>query len=486
MTTSLPPGPRLPAVIQLARWTLRPFELLEECERRYGDVFTLRLPGYPPTIMVSAPAAVREVFTAGADDVHAGEANKLLEVGLGRHSILLLDGAAHLRERKLMMPPFHGDRMRAYGTIMREAADRVIDSWPEGTPFAMHAPMQDITLDVILRAVFGVDEGPRKEHLRALLVALLAKSASPWFYAVLLALRPDQVRAVLATGIEPLRLGGRRVDISRWVPWRELARVNQAVDEALFAEIARARGATRDRADVLAMLVAARDEQGAPLSDQHLRDELLTLLLAGHETTATSLAWAFLQVLSRPDVLARLGAEVATAAGPDGRLEPERVVALPYLDATLKESLRLCPIVPAVVRKAKRTMKVGGITVPEGVMVAPAIYLTHRRRDVWGDPEAFRPERFLERKGDPYELYPFGGGTRRCLGMAFALYEMRIVLAEVLHRATLRLAPTATFRRARRGVTIAPANGVPVVLEARRPATATPASNDASPATAGG
>jgi cytochrome P450 family 110 len=471
MTTSLPPGPRSPAAVQLVRWTRQPLELLEECERRYGDAFTLRLPGYPPIVLVSAPAAVREVFTAGADDVHAGEANKLLEVVLGRHSLLLLDGAAHLRERKLMMPPFHGDRMRAYGATMREVTDRMIDGWPEGTPFAVHPPMQDITLDVILHTVFGVDEGPRKAHLRALLVALLATGSSAWFYAASLALRPDQLRAVLATGTEPLRLGGREVDISRWVPWREAARMNKAVDEALFAEIARARAETRDRSDVLAMLVAARDEGGAPLSDQHLRDELITLLLAGHDTTATSLAWAFRQVLDRPDVLARVRAEVATAAGPDGRLEPERVVALPYLDATIKESLRVCPIIPIVVRKATRALTAGGVTVPEGVLVGPAIHLTHRRRDVWGDPEAFRPERFLERKFDPYEFYPFGGGTRRCLGMAFALYEMRIVLAEVLHRATLRLAPASSLRRARRGVTIAPADGVPVVLEARRPAT---------------
>ncbi|HWO18039.1 MAG TPA: cytochrome P450 [Kofleriaceae bacterium] len=476
MTPSLPPGPRLPAAVQLARWTLRPYELLEECERRYGETFTLRIPGYAPIIVVSAPAAVREVFTASADDVHAGEANRLLEVVLGHHSVILLDGAAHLRERKLMMPPFHGDRMRAYGAIMREVTDQVIDGWPEGTPFPLHPPMQDITLDVILRTVFGVNEGvnqgPRKEHLRGLLVALLASGTSPWFYAASLTLRPDQLRAVLATGIEPLRLGGRQVDISRWVPWREVARTNRAVDEALFTEIARARAATGDRVDVLAMLVAARDEQGAPLSDQHLRDELITLLLAGHETTATSLAWVFRQVLDRPDVLARVRAEVATAAGPDGRLEPERVAALPYLDATIKESLRVCPIIPMLVRKATRALKVGGVTVPAGGVVAPAIYLTHRRRDVWGDPEAFRPERFLERKFDPYELYPFGGGTRRCLGMAFALYEMRIVLAEVLHRATLRLAPGATLRRVRRGVTVAPADGVPVVLEARRPARA--------------
>jgi cytochrome P450 len=433
----LPPGPEDPPLLQAMQWLQWPYPFLAECARRYGDAFTVRLPGRPPLVMMSHPDAIRDLFTGSEEDLRAGEANVLLEPLLGRHSLLLLDGREHLTERRIVQPPFQGERMQSYGESMRDIARRSIDAWPVGQPFAIHPHMQSITLDVILRTVFGMDEGPKLESLRSGLRALLGVSSNP------------QLLIAIANG---------RTDGAAARPLR----IRAEVDRELFAEIARRRTMpTEGRHDVLSVLLAARDEDGQPLSDQALRDELVTMLVAGHETTATSLAWAVHHVLSHPEVRARLEAELATPR------TPQEVVRLEYLDAVCKETLRLTPIVPIVGRRLTRPLTVGGIDLPAGVVAAPCIILAHRRPERWPEPEVFRPERFLESKPTAFEFLPFGGGVRRCLGAAFALYEMKIVLAEIVQRVELRAQTGYEARVVRRSVTLAPSEGMPVVATRR-------------------
>ena len=445
--TTLPAGPASSPVVQLLYWVYRPIPFMEDCARRFGDVFTVRFPANPPFVFFSHPDAIRDIFTADPDRLRAGEANRPLLRLLGDHSLLVLDGARHLAERRLLMPPFHGERMQAYGAIMRDVADRTIDAWPLGEPFPIHPRMQALTLDVIMRTVFGVAEGPTFTRLRERLTRLLAMTGSRFAPLVLLPFL--------------------QVDLGLFSPWGWLVGIARDVDEILFAEIRRRRaegGAGRD--DVLSMLVEARYDDGTAMTDQELRDEMLTLLLAGHETTATSLAWVFHRVLERPDVLEKLRTEVRDAAG-DGPLELRHVAELEYLDATIKETARLTPILPIVARRLEEPTSIGGHELPAGAVAVPCIYLAHHRPDVWPDAERFEPERFLGRRPTPYEFLPFGGGVRRCLGMAFATYEMKVVLAETLLRAELRAAPGKNVRLVRRGITFAPSAGMPVVLEKR-------------------
>jgi cytochrome P450 len=440
-----PPGPRTPPILQVLRWLRRPIETMEECRRRYGDAFTLRFPGYAPLVFLSDPAAVRDVFAGSPDDLRAGEANRVLEPLVGPSSLLLLDGARHKRERRLLMPSFHGERMQLYGEVMQAVADRVIDAWPAGRPFPVHIETQRITLDVILRTVFGLDEGAALERLRDRLAELLALgAASPL-----------------------LMISWLQVDLGPLTSWRRLMRLGAEVDAILHAELARRRAAGRDgREDVLALLLEARDEDGRPMTDAELRDELITLLVAGHETTATTLAWVLHRILTHPEVRERLRAELARVGG-GGAVAPGRVGELEYLDATIKETQRLMPIIPLVGRRLARPMRIGALALPAGVVAAPCIYLTHRRPEVWPDPERFAPERFLERRPSPWEFFPFGGGVRHCLGAAFATYEMKVVLARILARVELGAAPGYRARVVRRGISFAPSAGMPVVVERR-------------------
>jgi cytochrome P450 len=340
--------------------------------------------------------------------------------------------------------------MLAYGVVMRDIAAAAVDRWPSGHPFAVHPEMQGVTLDVILRTVFGLDEGPTKRDLRAALFDLLTLGANP--------------QLLLAAQQSSNGNGGNGAN--RTSPAERFFTARGRVDRLLFAEIAARRQAdVAHRADILSLLVQATYEDGRPLEDQALRDELMTILLAGHETTATALAWAVSHVLSHPEVRARILDELRQA-GP-APFDPQRVTRLEYLDAVCRETLRLTPIIPLVGRRLTRPMRIGGIDLPAGVVASPCIYLAHRRPERWPEPERFRPERFFETKPTPYEFLPFGGGVRRCLGMAFALVEMKIVLAEVLTRVELRAAPGYQVRVVRRSVTLAPSEGMPVVVEGR-------------------
>src|SRR5437773_4628558 len=367
----LPPGPRAPALVQFLHFGFRPIAFLEECDRRYGTPFTLRVPARPPLVMFSDPEAIREIFTGDPQRLRAGEANNLLEPMLGQHSLLLLDGPRHLRQRRLMLPPFHGERMQAYGRVMREIADRSIDTWPVGRPFPIHERMQAITLDVILRTVFGLDEGALLDRLRECLRRLMAFVSGTLGVLLLM--------PWLQRDLGPITPGGRFVRLAR------------EIDDLLFAEIARRRtGGVAGRDDILSMLIAARDEDRQPMSDEELRDEMVTLLLAGHETTATSLAWVFHRLLGRPDVLGKLHVELRAAA--DGGSD---VTRLEYLDAVVKETARLSPVIPQVSRRLQAPTRIGGHDLPPGAVASPCIYLPPPRPDLCPNPAPFDPGRSL-------------------------------------------------------------------------------------------
>ncbi len=423
----LPPGPALPALLQGIQYAFRPGPFLETCARRYGECFTVRMPVGPPIeVMFSDPEAIRQIFIGNEDELRGGEAFIALQPLLGASSILALDGARH-----------------AYGEAMRAIVDRAIERWPIGRPFPIHPEMQAITLEVILRTVFGA-EGEGLKALRNLVQRFSRTVANPmWLWPRL------------------------QIDLGPLSPWGRFLRAKRDLDTFLFAEFARRRAdSSAPRDDVLSLLLAARYEDGEPMRDEELRDQMMTLLFAGHDTTATSLAFAFHNILRHPEVLERLREELVRVVGA-GPLVPEHVGKLEYLDATVKETLRLNPIISEVGRVLARPMRIGGWDLPAGVVAAPCIYLAHRRPDVWPEPERFDPERFIGRRPSPYEFFPFGGGVRRCLGMAFALYEMKVVLAEVASRVELRLAAGYRMQRVRRSITLAPSKGMPVVVERR-------------------
>jgi cytochrome P450 len=446
----LPPGPPGPAFLQTFVYSYWPLELFDWCARRYGDPFTLRLPGFGAFVMVSAPELIKQVFTGDPEQLRAGKANAILEPVVGPSSVLLLDGKPHMRQRRLLLPPFHGERMQAYARLMAEIASSEIDRMPLGSRFAVHPHMQSITLQVILRAVFGLEEGAQMHALGELL-ARFTEPPPPW----VVFLPPAWIRHA-DLPLSPLRAFFRRRD---------------RVDVAL-REVIRARRAApaAGRGDILSLLLEAKDEDGAVMTEDELRDELMTMLLAGHETTATALSWTFAFLLGAPEVEAKLRGELERARGADGGIDVPALASCEYLDAVIKESLRLRPIVPDVIRHVESPTEIAGYEVPAGAYLTPCIHLAHRRAESWPEPDRFRPERFLGARVDPYAWLPFGGGIRRCLGMAFALYEMKVVLGVTLLRARLRLATPRPPAVGRRGVTVAPADGTPIIVDERRPA----------------
>jgi cytochrome P450 len=419
-------------LLQTLAFAFAPLRFIESSRRRYGDVVTFSTKFDSNFVMVFDPASVKEIFQAPPDKLHAGQANALLGPALGDRSVLLLDGSEHLRQRKLMLPPFHGKRLKAYEGTMIEATDRAIDAWPVGPEFALMPSMQSLTLEVIMRTVFGVDDQLRRDELTQRIRAMLDPVS--------------RRMGILVLAMSSGRFGTRGA-MQRFMEKRA------ELDRLIYEEIDRRRKAPdlEERDDVFSMLVLARDEDGEPMSDQELRDELVTLLVAGHETTATGLSWTFDRLLRTPRVLTKLRAALA-----DGDET--------YLDAVVKESLRCRPVVPGIGRVVQGTepFRLNGYEIPPGVEINPSIAGIHRRRDDFPHPRDFRPERFLE--DDPPDTYtwiPFGGGVRRCLGASFALMEMRVVVRRVLERT--ELAPVGeTPKIERRGITLVPKGGVQV------------------------
>lgn len=443
-----PSKPLTPQVLRIISSIFRPTETLEGYARRYGDIFTLDAPGMTDLITCSKPQHIQEIFTH-ASQFDSGRGNEMLRFMLGDQSLILLDGERHQRQRQLLTPPFHGDRMRAYGQLICDIAQRVVDEWAIGQPFRVRAPMQTITLRVILQAVFGLQEGQRYDQLRVLLTELLESLSAPWSASMLFFPRLQK-------------------DLGAWSPWGRFVRLREQVNQLLYTEIQeRRQTADPSRTDILSLLLSARDEAGQPLTDEELRDELMTLLVAGHETTASALTWALYWVYTRPDVLTRLREELASAAG-----SPPTVIAqLPYLNAVCQETLRIYPIAMfAFPRIAKQPIELDGCTFEAGTWLIPCIYLTHQRPDIYPEPKQFRPERFLERQYSPYEFLPFGGSNRRCIGMAFAQFEMKLVLATIVSQFQLALNHRRPVHPVRRGLTLAPPGNLQMVAVERYPA----------------
>jgi cytochrome P450 len=420
--------------------TAAPYRWMAKRRERYGDVFSSHFPFFGRVVYVADPALVKEVFAGDPRVFHAGEANAtVLGDALGDNSLLTLDEGRHMSQRKLLLPPFHGAAVRRYVDVIADAAAREVDTWAVGRSFGLRPRMQAITLDVILRAVFGVRDGERMDLFRERIPRLgNLSSVLDWL--------PFMQR-----------------DLGGVTPAARFRKAIAAVDELIYAEIAerRAMGSAADRDDVLTLLLSARHDDGAPMSDVELRDELMTLLTAGHETTATGMSWAFERLLRTPPVMARL----LDSLDDDD-----------YVDAVVKETLRVRPVIVDVARKLTRDTSIGGWQLPAGTMVLPAIAAVHMRPDLYPAPEEFRPERFLDEGAESYAWIPFGGGVRRCIGASFAQVEMRVVLREVLRRVRLRADSQRPERPQVRHVTVVPSRGCRVAVEERlrSPAAAPP------------
>lgn len=435
---NLPEGPRAPRAWQSLGWQKRPIPYLERCRSKYGKAFTLRLLGIDPFVMMSRPEDVKAIFTAPPEVLHPGEGAAILLPVVGPNSILLLDEERHMTQRKLMLPAFHGEKMEALRGLVTEVASSEVESWTTGAPVPLHPYMQGLTMEVILRAVFGLEQGERLERLRYLLGRMLRFGMSP------IALIP-----------QAYRLGRLHPDLA------DFNEVRAETDAEIQALVDERRAGGEDRDDVLSMLLQAHHEDGSPMSDEELRDELMTLLVAGHETTATELSWAFERLVRNPDALSRLVADV-DAGGEE------------YVTATIRETLRRRPVLTiAGPRRVMSEIEIGGRTYGPGCHVVANIYLVHHDPEIYPDPYSFRPERFLENEPGTYTWIPFGGGRRRCLGASFATLEMDIVLRAVLSRMEVRAGNDGILEaHRRRSITVVPGDGAQAVLTARaeRPA----------------
>jgi cytochrome P450 len=424
------PGSRVPAVVNGVGYARDPIGYIRWFSRRYGAITQPRFPGFGLIVSIAEPELVRQVFAGDTSTFHSGESSMtVLEPALGANSLLTLDEEPHMRQRKLLLEPFHGENVRRWEATIREITEQDIAGWPVGQPFLLHDHTKSITLEVILRAVFGVREQARFEQGRRLIKEFARRSHLITVFPFV------------------------RRDLGPFSPWVRFKRARQALDDFLYEEIARRRSEAGlpERDDVLSMLLRATDDAGQPMSRQELRDELVTVLAAGHETTATAVAWAFERLLRTPRVL--------------DRLTESLVESDEYLDATIKEVLRVRPVVTDVSRVLTREIELGGYRIPARARVMPAIAAIHFREDLYPDSDELRPERFLDRAPEPYTWIPFGGGVRRCIGASFAQFEMRVIIRTILERTVLRPGSTRPERSKLRNVTAAPNHGCRVVLE---------------------
>ncbi len=433
---ALPPGPRMPAVLQLIATWKRPAASMDRLRQTYGKRLTVQVPFQPPFVMLSDPEEIKELFTASPEAIHPGEGARILEPTVGSNSVILLDETAHMEQRKLLLPAFHGEKMMRLTGLMTEIAAHEVESWPTREPVVLHPKLQQVTLEIILRAVFGLEQGERLTALRDTLTTVLSFSESPLSVLNL----PERLERLIPTAR------------------RFRAALNRA-DEHIFAVIEERRATDTDGDDVLAMLLKARHGDGSPMSPQELRDELMTALVAGHETTASELAWAFERLAREPGVVERLTDEIDAGESDD------------YLTATVNEILRLRPVLPnAEPRLTKQPVKIGGYEYPAGVSLLASAWLVHHDPEIYPDPYAFRPERFLDKAPGTYTWIPFGGGRRRCLGASFAVQEMKIVIREVLGRYALAPASPIPEKTGRRSITFSPDGGACVILQERQAA----------------
>jgi cytochrome P450 len=431
---TLPPGPTTPRLIRMVRLILQPLNYLEGYYRDYGDIFAVGWQKPPALVYVNHPEGIQQIFSANPALFQSGSGGAVLRDLLGDSSVLLLDGDRHTRQRKLLMPPFHGDRLKAYSKLICQITEEVAAGLQAGQSFRVRPAMQAITLSVILQAVFGLQSGARFDKLRLLLNELLDSLGSP-------------------IGAAHIFFPGLRQDWG-WTPWSHFLRLKQQVDRLLYEEIHdRQKNPDPTRTDILTLLLSARDETGQSMSDTELRDELITLLLAGHETTASALAWALYWIHLLPEVESKVRSELQSLNSPD----PEQIARLPYLNALCQETLRLYPItLTAGVRMLTSPHTIMGYELPAGTVLFPCTYLVHHNEAIYPQSKQFRPERFLERSFSSAEFLPFGGGHRYCIGAALAMLEMKLVLATLLQGWTFELPSQKAIEPVRRGVTLAP------------------------------
>jgi cytochrome P450 family 110 len=462
------PGPRSSPLRQALAFASDQYKFLNESWQGLGDLFTFRIPGEPPRLIVAAPDDIKKVFALRPEQYHSADPG--VHVNFGESCVLFSDGERHRRDRQLLTPPLHGEMLLGYGRVMLEAIEDVIGRWSSGDEIVMHDALGEVTLRVIARCILGATEPERESRLRSLVREWLDVTMSPGMFAIGSLVGLNRMRRYLERQTNR-RLEGSEVRLSRFaVP--KSTQLKAALIAMLTEDVQRCRReGTNGRTDVLAVLAQARYEDGEQMDVRTIVDQLTLLFSAGHETTAKSLCWAILDVMQRPPTLVRIRAELENEF--DGAaLHPSRCAELPYLNAVIKESMRLSPVTTVLQREITSPIELGGFIIPAGVVVAPSNYLAQRHPHAWSAPTAFLPERFLEGKSyAPYQYFPFGGGRRRCLGVAFASFEMPILLAAVLRRFDLRLAPRSNIAPRYGGVTIGPADGLRVVVEkVRKPA----------------
>ena len=445
--TKLPPTVKTPAILTMIRALLDQFGTLERYQKKYGEIFySPKTSLFPANAIFSNPQAIEQLFTADPSLFEVDQqSNAPIKVLLGNNSLVLLDGIEHKRHRKLLMPPFHGERMKSYGQTMVEVTKEVIARWQVGQTICIRDYTQEISLQVILKTIFGLDEGQRYDRLKRILVDWLEIFNSPLnsFFLFFPALQKD---------------------LGVLTPWSKFLRQKRQIRDILRAECDRRRkNPDALGEDILSLLLEARYEDGRSMSDGEIQDELMTMLFAGHETTASSLAWSFYWLHRLPEVGQKLRSELNSLAQD---AEFTDIIKLPYLDAVVSETLRLNPVVVFVGRQLKAPFELMGYQFEAGTSLFPSIYLTHQREDIYPEPKQFKPERFLEKQFSPYEFLPFGGGNRRCLGYAFALFEMKLVLATILSHVELELLDNRPLESARRGFTFTPAGGVKMRVKA--------------------
>lgn len=424
---------------------------MEKARKEYGDIFTSKVASMISTdlVFVSDPESMQYILTNDRQIFSApGESNRILSTLMGDYSVILLDGEEHKKRRQLLTPPFHGESIRSYGDLITTITERNLTSIPTDKPFAVRSVMQLITLEVIMQVVFGLTEGEDYDILKHHLATMLDIFQVPAMAAVLF-------------------YPWLQVDLGPWSPWGKFIRSRQIIDNIIYKEIDRRRQDSINKGnDILSLLMSATDTEGNPLTDKELRDELITMLFAGHETTATAMSWALYWTHRYPEVKEKIIAEIETLGANPSPLD---IVRLPYLTAVCQETLRIHPVgmltFPRVVEKP---VHLGGYDLPVGTVLMPCIYLAHHRPETYADDAEFKPERFLEKQYSPYEFLPFGGGVRRCIGEALAWFELKIVVASALSGYNLSLVHTDAEKPRRRGLTLGPSRGVKMRLNGKR------------------
>lgn len=456
MNIKLPGELKTPALLQTIHLIQNPTKFLETCAKQYGDTFSVRVLGLnsPPVVFFSNPQTIKDIFAVPSEKLDFKKATHVFKPLMGEQSLVLQEGRNHQRQRQLLIPPFHGERLKAYGEIIRQITQEVTNQWKTGAAIKINDFMPEITLQIILQVVFGINPGERYEQLKQLLSSLLEDVTTPWYSSLFF--------------FPPLQK-----DLGAWSPWGHFLQRRQQIDDLIYAEISQRRQENDlSRTDILTLLMSARDDNGQQMTDVELRDQLVSLLLLGYETTAAVLAWAFYLIHSSPQVLKKLMQELETL----GDLpNAEAISQLPYLTAVCQEILRIYPIaLICTPRMVKDSVQLTGYEFKSGTVLVPCIYLAHRRAETYPHPEQFNPERFLNHKFSPYEYLPFGGGSRGCIGTAFSMYEMKLVLATILSRFDLKLTNQRPVHPVRRGITIVPsANGVQMVVIGERQRTNT-------------